>query len=248
MGNGETGLRWLRELPLAGRATLIVRHAERETAPLASEDLWPLTAVGREQSRRFGAGMPPFRHLYLTHTRIARTRDTAREIAEGFGSAHPGSEVEVEGIDPALSLTTFYARDSALREQWRERLGDQFFSGWIAGTVPAEAVAPVGTAVADLIARLRHRAERGPGSALHVAVTHDVFVTAIREVLFGPWAGAQPPVGFLEGVLLTWDPEGHPSARWGDRVADLPAQRGGRPSARGLPGASPRDTSAYFRR
>ncbi len=228
--DGST-LRLVRALSPDGRATLVIRHAERDQSaegvePPASEDRWQLTASGRDQARRFGARIPPFRHVYLTHTRIARTRDTASEIADGFRRVHPQSKVELAGIDPALSLTTFYARDPELRDRWRAKLGEGFYHGWIAGAVPPEAIAPVGVAVADLVARLRTRAEGEPESALHVAVSHDVFVTAIREVLFGPWLGAQPPVGFLEGVLLTWDPTGPATARWRDKVSDLSKLRG----------------------
>jgi len=183
------------------------------------EEAWQLTAQGRTDARDFGRRIPAFAHLFLTHSRIARTRDTALEIASGFREAHPNSIVEIEGVDPALSLTTYYARNQTLREQWKEKLGLQFYDEWLRGQIPKEVLAPVREAVSDLVERLHSRIELSPVSSLALAVSHDVYIFAVRQALFGRRAAEWPSIGYLDGVILTWDPEGHLVARCHDETA-----------------------------
>ncbi|MFZ3356514.1 MAG: phosphoglycerate mutase family protein [Thermoplasmata archaeon] len=216
---GEETVRNLRGIPLQSRAALFIRHSAREegltedrnTSP---EESWQLTPQGRVHARQFGRKIPPFAHLFLTHTRIARTRDTAEEIAAGVRETHPGSHVEMEGLDPALGLTTFYARDMALRDHWKEKLGVQFYHGWLGGQIPSNVLAPAEEAVADLVERYRTKIERSPESTLFLAVSHDVYIFAMREVLFGNRGSERPWIGYLDGVLLSWDPIGRLVARW----------------------------------
>jgi broad specificity phosphatase PhoE len=197
---------------------LLVRHSAREQGPVVEgqpdrEDLWLLTPQGRIDAREFGTRLPSFSNLFLTHTRIDRTRHTAEEIAAGFREAHPQANVEIEGVDPALGLATFYARDLALRDRWREELGERFYDAWLRGEIPAAVLAPIEEAISDLVERLRLKSERNPESSLQIAVTHDVYVFAMREVLLGTQAEERPRIGFLEGILLAWDPAGHLKAR-----------------------------------
>ena len=216
---GEETLRNLQGIPLQSRATLFIRHSAREEGPTegrstTSEDSWQLTPQGRIHAHQFGRKIPPFTHLFLNHTRIARTRDTADEIAAGFRETHPGSLVEIEGVDPALGLTTSYARDMALRDHWKEKLGVQFYHGWLGGQIPSNVLAPAEEAVADLVDRFRTKIGRSPESTLFLAVSHDVYIFAMREVLFGNRVIERPWIGYLDGILLTWDPTGRLVARW----------------------------------
>jgi hypothetical protein len=221
---GEETLRGLRETSLRSRVVLILRHSVREDWPAEDphappNETWQLTPEGRVHAYNFGRNMPPFAHLLLTHTRIARTRDTAEEIVAGFRESHPDAHVKIEGVDPALSLTTFYARDLALRDHWKEKLGMQFYHGWLGGHIPAQVLAPAGEAVANLVERLHSKVDRSPESSVFLAVSHDVDVFTIREVLFGGGADEKPWIGYLDGILLTWDSTGHLVARWRDQTA-----------------------------
>jgi broad specificity phosphatase PhoE len=225
---GEETLRNLGGIPLQSRAVLFIRHSAREEGPAedpntASEESWQLTPQGRVHAQQFGRRIPPFAHLFLTHTRIARTRDTAEEIAAGFRESHPASQVELQGVDPALGLTTFYARDMALRDHWKEKLGVQFYHGWLGGQIPSNVLAPVEEAIADLLERFRTKVERSPESTLLIAVSHDVYIFAMREVLFGNRATERPWIGYLDGILLTWDATGRLAAHWRNEIApDVP--------------------------
>jgi Histidine phosphatase superfamily (branch 1) len=216
---GEETLRSLRGVPSRSRVALIIRHAAREEgAADSSEETWQLTPQGRVDAHEFGTKIPPFAHLFVTHTRVARTRDTAEKIATGFRERHPDLHVEMEGVDPALGLTSFYARDLVLRDHWREKLGMQFYHGWLGGQIPPNVLAPVGEAVTDLVERFHSKIGRIPESSLLLAVSHDVFVFAIRGVLFGGRAKDWPWIGYLDGVLLDWDLAGHLVARWRDET------------------------------
>jgi hypothetical protein len=221
---GEETLRNLRGIPLQSRAALFIRHSAREEVRAqdphtSAEESWQLTPQGRVHAHHFGRKIPPFAHLFLTHTRIARTRDTAEEIAAGFRESRPDSHVEMEGVDPALGLTTFYARDMGLRDHWKEKLGVQFYNGWLGGQIPSNVLAPVEEAVTDLVGRFHSRIERSPESSLLLAVTHDVYIFAMHEVLFGRRANEWPWIGYLDGILLAWDPAGHLVARWRNETA-----------------------------
>jgi broad specificity phosphatase PhoE len=216
---GKQTLQNLQGIPLRSRAALFIRHSAREESPVedgrtSTEDSWQLTPQGRVHAHEFGKKIPSFANLFLTHTRVARTRATAEEIAAGFQESHPNSRVEVEGIDPALGLTTFYARDLARRDHWKEKLGVQFYHGWLGGQIPPDVLAPVEEAVADLLERFHAKVERSPESTLLLAVSHDVYVFAMREVLFGSRSPERPWIGYLDGILLTWEPAGHLVARW----------------------------------
>jgi broad specificity phosphatase PhoE len=190
-----------------------MRHAARESGPSGDQN-WALTSAGRAEARLFGRNLPPFAHLGLTHTQLSRTEHTAREIAAGFRESRPGSRIELEGVDPSLSLTTFYSRDPALRDVWKRKLGPDFYHGWLEGELPPTAVAPVGEAVRDFVKRLHVKIAETPDSALLLGVTHDVYVLAIREVLFGRSPRARPGIGFLDGIILSRDGADHLVARW----------------------------------
>ncbi|MFZ0892478.1 MAG: hypothetical protein WB778_08365 [Thermoplasmata archaeon] len=132
---------------MESRAALLVRYSMGEErpngSPIASlEDSGQLTPEGRQRARHFGRKIPSFAHLILSHIRIACTRDTAEEIAAGFRESHPDSDVDMEGVDPAPGLTTLYAKDQALRDLWKEKLGRHFHHGWLEGQIPSEVLAP----------------------------------------------------------------------------------------------------------
>ena len=221
---GQETLRSLRGIPSGSRVALILRHAQREEgtaedSQTTAEDAWQLTPQGRAHARSFGEKIPPFAYLFVTHTRIARTEDTAREIAAGFRESHPDSRVVMEGADPAISLTSFYTRDSALRDHWKQKLGARFYHEWVDGQIPPNALTPAREAVTDLMERFHSKIKRIPESSLLLAVTHDVHVFAVREVLFGDRAKPRPWIGYLDGVLLTWGPDGHLVARWRNEIS-----------------------------
>jgi broad specificity phosphatase PhoE len=232
-GNAESSevsaketLQLVRSIPLQSRSALLIRHSNREEGltqdpNTALEETWQLTPEGRRHARNFGRKLPPFAHLMLTHTRIARTRDTADEIAAGFRASHPGLHAEVQGVDPALGLTTFYARDMALRDHWKQKLGVQFYYGWLGGQIPSSVLAPAGEAVTDLVVRLRSKVEKSPESSLLIAISHDVYVFAAREILLGRHAEGRPWIGYLDGLLLNWDSGGHLTVRWRNETVVL---------------------------
>jgi broad specificity phosphatase PhoE len=230
---GDDTLRNLHSIPLQSRAALFVRHSAREEMPAedpqnSAEETWQLTPQGRLHAHNFGRKLPPFAHLFLTHTRIARTRDTAEEIAAGFRESHADLHVELEGVDPALGLTSFYARNTALRDHWKQKLGMQFYDGWLGGRIPSNVLAPVEEAVTDLVGRFHSKIERSPPSSLHIAVSHDVYIFAMREVLFGGRSKEWPWIGYLDGILLDWNPAGHLVARWRNETAREHLKRAGR--------------------
>jgi broad specificity phosphatase PhoE len=177
-----------------------------------------LTPAGRAEARYLGRQLPDFARLTLIHTRVERTRETAKNIGAGFLKSHPGARVALEGFDPTLSLVTFYSRDAALRDALKAQLGDRFYDEWLQGKVPRDVLAPVEEAVSDFVERLRSRAMSAPASSLLLAVTHDVYVSAIRQVLFGTSAEKRPPIGFLDGILLAWDDANNLVARWRDDI------------------------------
>jgi broad specificity phosphatase PhoE len=213
----------LRDPTQPSRAVLILRHAAR-SGPSADwrpgqEESWSLTDEGRTDARRFGERIPRYSHLFLTHTRVDRTRETAELIGEGFRRRHPDARVLTEGTEPGLSLWSYYARDPLLLREWRERLRDQFADGWLRGQVPRTALAPADEAVADLVERMHSRLERSPKSSLILAISHDVHLQVIRDVLFRAPSRPQEPIGFLDGILLSWDPRSGLIARWRNEIA-----------------------------
>jgi broad specificity phosphatase PhoE len=236
IGKGDTTLDNLRRLSPTSRSLLLVRHSAREVGPPVSggifEEEWPLTPAGRVEARRFGRELPSFDRLTLTHTPKERTRDTAREVEAGFRERYPQAQVQWEGIDPGLSLTKFYARDRALRDRWVEKLGIDFYVGWLRGEIPDPVMVPASDAVHDLVRRTRAKMEASSASSLHLAVSHDVTLFLIREVLFGPGPDERPPIDYLDGILFTLDDDGEWVARWRDETVRRPEGEGARPEPR----------------
>ena len=221
-GTGDGPLRNLRSYPTSQRAILVIRHGAREAKPPeghSGPDSWLLTAQGRLDARRFGSRLPAYKHLCLIHSRVARTRETALEIEAGFRASHSDSTVELKGLEPAISLWNFYARDTALLNQWKEKLGDDFCREWVLGHVPTSAIAPADEAVRNFVGRLRSRVEQCPPSSLLIAVSHDVHISTMRDVLFRGSSGEWARVQYLEGILLTWNDPGQIVARWRDEIA-----------------------------
>jgi len=223
-GAGDGALRTLRSYPISQRAALVVRHGAREEEPPegpSGSDSWLLTAQGRLDARRFGSRLPAYEHLFLIHGRIARTRETALEIEAGFRASHPDANVELQGLEPAINLWNFYARDTAQLDHWKEKLGDDFRREWVLGRVPTSAVAPADEAVRNFVGRLRSRVEQSPPSSLLIAVSHDAHISTMREVLFGGDSGECARVRYLEGILLTWNVSGQLVVHWRDEVAQV---------------------------
>ena len=101
--SGKDTLRLLRGMALDSRLVLVIRHAERDESPredryVPLEKTRKLTSNGRESSRLFGRELPPFGHLFMTHTVVPRSRDTAEEISAGFRETHPDGTVESAGV------------------------------------------------------------------------------------------------------------------------------------------------------
>ncbi len=190
-----------------GRVAVLLRHAEREGpnverfVPVDEED-WRLTPEGEAAARQFGSGLPEFRTVRLRHTPKGRTQRTAERIAEGFSARWSGSRADVAGVDPELALSVISSRDDDGRRRWMERLGPDFFNGWVRGEVPADVLVPAPEAVGRLLRHLHAQLVGAAESSLQLAVAHDVSLFVVTEVVFGRRTPPRPWAGFLEGIVF----------------------------------------------
>jgi broad specificity phosphatase PhoE len=205
-------LRALSSLDPRGRYVIVVRHAERGWTPqreIGSPSGWtrPLTPNGRKSAREFGERLPAFHRLTLAYSSVPRCRQTALEIAIGFGRTHRSAEIRLRGIDERLSRLRLRASGPAALDVMRER-------GWLArasgGRAPSSSSArprASGRAVPDAVAAALLEAYRDPPGSLRILVGHRVGVFRISERVFGPDALGRRRIRFLDGVVFRLGPD-----------------------------------------
>jgi broad specificity phosphatase PhoE len=219
--DGQHLLATLRQVPAAGPAVAVIRHAARH--PIVdfgrSEDA-DLTVDGERAARALGKALPRERPVLLWHSPVRRCADTAALIAEGLTAN--GVQATVGGPSWRLGGPYIEHLPAVLREL-QQRGDEGFVRAWFGDELPATVIQPLVIASTELLSEIDRRLE-GADRELIILVAHDWNVMLLREGLLGQrhedvgW----PP--FLDGPLLRRRDD-QIEIRWRDQVALAPASR-----------------------
>jgi broad specificity phosphatase PhoE len=184
-----------RAVPLA----LLIRHSAREaiTDMRTALDV-PLTPEGEVAAREFGRRLPAGRTVRLRHSPVHRCEITALRIAEGVADA--GGVAALDG--PSDDLGGPYVLDPSRIALLAEDLAGDFARAWFAGELPADVIRSTADAARDQVGFVARVLGAATVPDLHVLITHDWNVLAIREALMGLRTGRIGWVDYLDGLLV----------------------------------------------
>lgn len=182
------------------RGVLLLRHSAREYASGRHDLENPLTAEGRDLSRRLGERLPKS----LTLRGYASPPERCMETAQLVLAGHAAGGGAITRHRPLEALGVFYALDQMKMWKGMHEAGGMvpYLAGWFAGGVPADAMMPAATA-ARLVATVLVEKLRSPVAErqLDVCVSHDMTLYLLRHQLLGEGLD-DAPVAYLDGLLL----------------------------------------------
>jgi hypothetical protein len=203
-GLGSQVLQTVAALTRGQSAAVLMRHSAREEITDMSRAVHaPLSVHGRDEAARFGSELPNWFSLHLRHSHVERCRHTAEII----GDACRGKGGTVAGIQPDARLGGPYIRDVAAVNALMGRLGSRFVRAWFDGTLGDKIIAPRADAAETQIAVVRQVLGDSPAGSLHLLVTHDWNILAVREELLGLRPEDVGWVDYLDGVVFVREQE-----------------------------------------
>ena len=205
--HGDAALAMVEEVLADGvdHAALLLRHSARTFEPELHDLDNLLTDEGRALCRRLGRRLPKELTLRAYASPAQRCMETAQLVLE----AHRAERGRITRHRPMEALGVFYALDQMKMWKGLQAAGGMagYLQGWMAGTVPADAMMPAHWAARLVLRSMTEKLIRPvahPQLDLHVS--HDITLYLLRAELLGePVDG--PPVAFLDG-LLVWRAQG----------------------------------------
>jgi broad specificity phosphatase PhoE len=182
------------------------RHAERpELPPDETHCDIPITDAGRAAALQLGSSLPHDKRLFLRHTGVARTIQTAEAIAEGF-SKITRSIIDIKVIQSQYG--SYVHSSEIFRIGWQH----DFVANWLNGSVAPEIIDHPTMAARRILGTLLDSARSNcpvyaPGT-LYVHIGHDWDIYLLQHILLGLMPESNP-VGFLEGIILGIGMENH---------------------------------------
>jgi broad specificity phosphatase PhoE len=201
---GAPLLEALSRIPQDRPAAVLMRHSVRGpiTDVLRPLDV-PLSPEGRQAARALGRALP-HRRVVLTYSPVPRCADTAFQLAEGVRES--GGVAIDDGADDRLGGPyVFDATDVALRAA---ALGPAFMTEWREGRLPTAIIEPLSKAARGQLDRALAALARARPGELHVLVSHDWNLLAVREDVFDVHHEDAGWVDFLDGLVAVPDGTG----------------------------------------
>ncbi|MBI5486176.1 MAG: histidine phosphatase family protein [Deltaproteobacteria bacterium] len=197
----------LRRARRDGPTLAVIRHAARhEIAAADMEQAYrtPLTDAGREDAAALGALLPTDLRLVHFHSPVPRCADTAARIAEGFraagGTARDGGDLDALGAE--------YVRDaSVVLRSFAVRGRRTFVRDWCSGALGADLIQEPCAAGRHVLRTLVDLRSPAPPDELHLHITHDLTLITLLALILDPTAPRFPWPPFLDGVVLSLQPD-----------------------------------------
>jgi broad specificity phosphatase PhoE len=192
-------------------AILHIRHTERinftqeelhGTGDFSGYNLFS-TDVGKQAAYDFGTSLPTNREYTIFHTPIDRTLETAESICQGIKSM--GGKAMIAGKMSDLPILDQKARGELSRRRVLRYGIDAFPDGgainWICGFNPPNLLKSSLEFAQELARTNMNNLRNAPSNALHVYVSHDMWVLTL---MFHWFAVLPHPDGlpFLDGFLM----------------------------------------------
>jgi hypothetical protein len=185
-------------------AMIHIRHTERPGVTGPNSNTLLSTPNGREAAIEFGERLPSGKKYRLTHTMVARSKETAEAIRDGI--RRKDGRAEIAGMFPFRTSFDPQAMDDYI-DYVVKKCGDEdtavaeMMNRWLAGLSPPNVFRPSSEFARMVAEYVILRLETATPDTLDVYVTHDTWV---GSCLFH-WFGIPMPldgVRFLDGYLL----------------------------------------------
>jgi hypothetical protein len=162
-----------------GRASLVIRHAERFPILSALNNHHVgLTEKGFADAVEFGRSLVGYQKLRLFYSPAKRCRETAQSIARGAGEA--GIEIIAIEEAPDLSGSANILDVSCLKVA--DTMGQDFIRAWFSGRIDPRTIKELAKAAEDMSAPIVGRLlDQEAAGLLDINVSHDWNIMAMRE-------------------------------------------------------------------
>lgn len=200
----------------SSRVAVLIRHGEKVATGPEMER--PLSSLGVEEAHRLGEGLPNGRQLRIWHSPVPRCRQTAEACLAGYVQAHPDADAQIVGADPRLESWSALDIDRRARQSLIEEAGGPmgFLRAWLSDLLPAGVMHRSVDVSHDVAGSILENLRPAPAGALHLHVSHDFTLMALREHVFAPRLEDLTWADYLDGVVFEMDGEGRTVARWRD--------------------------------
>ena len=163
------------------RLVLVIRHSHREDAKDAQElSEKHITELGHRMAFCFGRKLPTGREVELYFIGLPRCQETAQEICKGYIDSG-GNATFVSGIQ--INLVPQGSEDRIGDEMMK---GDsaEFLKRWIDGKISSDNIIPCEEFKKRFLKEALGHMRGVSSNSLHIYVTHDLQVMALRSTLF----------------------------------------------------------------
>ncbi len=172
----------LKNFPDSSKIIVILRHSLRNELTNAHEMVnLGITPLGYEVAKIFGKNIAKQRPIRLFHSIVARCKETALAIKDGFESV--SGKVEIKGIlDPLFKI----AKKSEVLSNILFKLQPKaFIPRWVAGLYPSTLVTPFTDYCQDSARVIWTLLDKAKPCGIDIHVTHDLYLMALRWGWFG---------------------------------------------------------------
>lgn len=205
LSSAKLNLEWIASQPLTERIMLFLRHSHREAISDHSFQLsTALTQLGKDMSYEMGRQLPIKLPARVFYSFVPRCYETADEIAKGFQEVG-GKVVEMEPLEILVAPVIIDDKVwSNLQPDGRNVT--EFVNDFADGNFGVM-VEPFEAYRSRLMAATIERLRITKSPELHIHVTHDLAVMAIKRILLGRPLEFEDREPFLGGISVSAAPD-----------------------------------------
>jgi hypothetical protein len=189
------GIQKLSDVP---NLIMFLRHSHRDHISNVEQMAnLGLTKQGKEIAILFGKGLPKDKTIHLFYSVVARCKETAESILNGFKQA--GGEGKL--IGPLEALFHVDGERNYIIEQIFLNPEKELINRWAAGHFSSEKIQPLNIYAQKTAKTVFKLAREAPPNNIDIHVTHDLQVMALRF----SWFGIDPCnywVSYLGGFII----------------------------------------------
>jgi broad specificity phosphatase PhoE len=197
---------WVIQRPSDERCMIFLRHSQRDVIQdHAAQFSTGLTEIGKQMSYEMGKRLPTDRPIRVFFSFVPRCHQTAEELANGL-KENGGEVVEFESV-AILVMPEFC--DEAVWENLQPdgRNVTEFVNRWADGEF-GEMIESFSEYKARLIETTLGRLMVENDLVLHIHVTHDLAVMALKRILLKRPLDKEDRESFQGGICTTIDKDG----------------------------------------
>lgn len=219
-------LRLIGTIPPQSRVGVLLRHGEKAAGGTEVDRL--LTSEGHREARSLGENLPKGRQVRIWHSPVPRCRQTAEDCLAGYVQANPGADALLMGAEPRLESLSALSLDHRARSELIANAGGPltFLRAWLDDLLPAGVIHRSADVSHDVAGWIISNLRVAPEGALHLNISHDFTLLALRAHVFRVKLEDLSWAGYLDGIVFELTPQGRVVARWRDLVNEVDVSQG----------------------